>query len=152
MINNIVSFLRKSSPFWMVIILWRLQLHFWNPGGILAIVPIFYYSFVRPIPWFTPFAILFCFLIDYSFDTKLFWTAMYFITYAINGFQYFLDLQRADKNALVPFVIFFGLSLFFLMIINISWVMIFRCIWMFIWVSLLYVPFTNIMKKVLGDD
>lgn len=152
MIKNIISFLYKSSPFLAVIILWRLQLHFWNPGGILAIIPIFYYSFVRPIPWFTPFAILFCFLIDYSFDTKLFWTTMYFIAYAINGFQYFLDIQRADRNAIVPFMIFFGSSLFILMIINISWVMIFRCIWMFIWVSLLYIPFTNVMKKVLGDD
>ena len=152
MIKNIISFLYKFSPFLAVIILWRLQLHFWNPGGILAIIPIFYYSFVRPIPWFTPFAILFCFLIDYSFDTKLFWTTMYFIAYAINGFQYFLDIQRADRNAIVPFMIFFGSSLFILMIINISWVMIFRCIWMFIWVSLLYIPFTNVMKKVLGDD
>lgn len=152
MIKNIISFLYKSSPFLAVIILWRLQLHFWNPGGILAIIPIFYYSFVRPIPWFTPFAILFCFLIDYSFDTKLFWTTMYFIAYAINGFQYFLDIQRADRNAIVPFMIFFGSSLFILMIINISWVMIFRCIWMFMWVSLLYIPFTNVMKKVLGDD
>ena len=152
MIRSIISFLCKSSPFWAVIILWRLQLHFWNPGGILAIIPIFFYSFVRPIPWFTPFAILFCFLIDYSCDTKLFWTTMYFITYAINGFQYFLDLQRADRNAIVPFMIFFGISLFVLMIINISWTMLFRCIWMFVWVSLLYIPVTNITKKVLGND
>lgn len=152
MIRDIVSFLCKSSPFLAVIILWRLQLHFWNPGGILAIIPIFYYSFVRPIHWFTPFAILFCFLIDYSFDTKLFWTTMYFIMYAVNGFQYFIDLQRTDKNAIVPFMIFFGFSLFVLMVINISWVIIPRCIWMFIWVSLLYIPITNLTKKVHGDD
>ncbi len=152
MIRNVVSFLRKSSPFWAVIMLWRLQLHFWNPGGILSIIPIFFYSFVRPIPWFTPFAIIFCFLIDYSFDTKLFWTTMYFITYAINGFQYFIDLQRADKNALIPFMMFFGISLFILMVINISWVMLFRCIWMFIWVSLLYIPIINLLKRVHKDD
>ena len=46
MIRSIISFLCKSSPFWAVIILWRLQLHFWNPGGILAIIPIFFYFFV----------------------------------------------------------------------------------------------------------
>ena len=77
---------------------------------------------------------------------------MYFIAYAINGFQYFIDLQRADRNAIVPFMIFFGLSLFILMIINISWIMIFRCIVMFIWVSGIYIPITNLMKKVHGDD
>ena len=152
MIKSIISFLCKSSPFLAVIILWRLQLHFWNPGGILAIIPIFYYSFVRPIHWFPLFSIIFCFLIDYSFDTKLFWTTMYFIAYAINGFQYFIDLQRADRNAIVPFMIFFGLSLFILMVINISWIMIFRSVWMFIWVSVAYIPITNLMKKVHKDD
>jgi len=152
MIKKVISFLCDISPFLAVIILWRLQLHFWNPGGILAIIPIFFYSFVRPVPWFTPFAILFCFLIDYNFDTKLFWTTMYFIAYAINGFQYFIDLQRADKNAIVPFMIFLGFSLFILMIFNLSWTVLFRCIWMFVWVSGLYIPITIFMKKVHADD
>ena len=152
MIRKFISLLCKMSPFLAVIILWRLQLHFWNPGGILAIIPIFYYSFVRPVQWFTPFSVLFCFLIDYSFDTKLFWTTMYFIVYAINGFQYFIDLQRTDKNSVVPFMIFFGVSLFVLMFFSLSWTMIFRCIWMFIWVSVLYIPITNLLKRVHSDD
>lgn len=152
MIKNFVSLLCKASPFLAVIFLWRLQLNFWNPGGILAIIPIFYYSFVRPIPWFPFVSILFCFLIDYSFDTKLFWTTIYFITYAINGFQYFIDLPRTDKNAFIPFMIFFGSSLFILMIINISWTMIYRCCWMFIWVTALYIPITNLLKRVHNDD
>lgn len=152
MIKNIISFLCKISPFLSVIILWRLQLHFWNPGGILAIIPIFYYSFVRPTDFFPLFSIIFCFLIDYSFDTKLFWTTMYFIIYAVNGFQYFIDLQRTDKNSVVPFMIFFGLSLFVLLIINLSWVVLFRCIWMFLWVSFMYIPITNLIKKVHADD
>ena len=70
----------------------------------------------------------------------------------INGFQYFIDLERADKNAVVPFMIFLGFSLFVLMIMNISWVMIFRSCWMFVWVSAMYIPITNLMKKVHGDD
>ena len=152
MIKNILSFLCKTSPFLAVIFLLCLQLHFWNPGGILAIIPIFYYSFVRPIPCFVPFSVLFVFLIDYSFDTKLFWTCMYFLLYAINGFQYFIDLPRADKNAVVPFMIFFGLSLSILMIINISWVMLFRCIWMFVWVSSLYIPITNLIERMHKND
>ena len=152
MIRDFISFLRKSAPFLAVIILWRLQLHWWNPGGILALIPIFYYSFVRPIRWFTPFAILFCFVIDYSFDTKLFWTCCYFIAYAINGFQYFIDLQRADKNAIVPFMIFIGASLFILTIANLSWTMLGRALWLFIWLVLLYQPITNLMKRWHGDD
>lgn len=152
MIKNIVNFLRAASPFLAVIILWRLQLHFWNPGGILAIIPIFFYSFIRPIPWFAPFAIFFCLALDYSCDTKLFWTCCYFIAYAINGFQYFLDLQRADRNAIVPFMIFFGVALFMLMLINISWIMIWRSILLYILVVALYLPITNLLKKVHRDD
>ena len=152
MIKDIVSFLRKISPFLAVIILWRLQLNFWNPAGILAIIPIFYYSFVRPIPYFSLMSILFCFLIDYTGGTVLFWTTMYFIAYAVNGFQYFIDLQRTDKNAIVPFIIFFGLSLFILMIINLSWIMLWRCICLFIWVSVIYIPVINLLKRVHRDD
>ena len=73
--KNIVDFLRAAFPFITVIILWRLAVPFWNPAGILAIIPIFYCSFVRPVPWFAPFAVLFCFLIDYRFDTLAYWTA-----------------------------------------------------------------------------
>ncbi len=152
MIRNFISFLRNASPFLAVIILWRLQLHFWNPGGILALIPIFYYSFVRPVRGFTAVSVLFCFLIDYAFDTKLFWTTMYFIAYAINGFQYFIDLPRADKNAIVPFMIFLGLSLFILMVVNISWTVIGRSIALFIWMSVIYTPIINLLKVVHRDD
>lgn len=152
MIKTFVYFFRKLFPLLSVVFLWRMQSNFWNPGGILAIIPIFYYSFVRPVPWFPLVSILFCFLIDYSFDTKLFWVTMYFIAYTVNGFQYFLDLQRADKNALVPFMIFFGVALFVLMVINMSWTGIWRCGEMFVFVSVLYVPITNLVKRVHGDD
>lgn len=152
MIRNFFFFLRKISPFLAVIILWRLQLHFWNPAGILAIIPVFYYSFVRPTPWMPLCSILFCFLIDYTSDTKLFWTCAYFIAYAVNGFQYFIDLQRADKNALIPFMIFLGAALFILMVSNLSWTMMGRSIWLFLWISFLYLPITKLLAKVHGDD
>ncbi len=152
MIKNLVSWLRNISPFLAVIILWRLQTQYFNPGGILAIIPIFYYSFVRPIKWMPLMSIVFCFLIDYNMDTKLFWTCAYCIAYAINGFQYFLDLQRADKNAIVPFMIFIGAALFILMVANLSWIMIGRVLWVFVWMVILYTPITGLLKMVHGDD
>lgn len=152
MIKNLVSWLRNISPFLAVIILWRLQTQYFNPGGILAIIPIFYYSFVRPINWMPLMSIVFCFLIDYNMDTKLFWTCVYCIAYAINGFQYFLDLQRADKNAIVPFMIFIGAALFILMVANLSWIMIGRVLWVFVWTVVLYTPITGLLKRVHGDD
>lgn len=152
MIRNILSWLCDISPFLAVIILWRLQMPVFNPAGILAIIPMFYYSFVRPINWMPLMSIIFCFLIDYNMDTKLYWVGVYLVAYAINGFQYFIDLPRADKNAIVPFTIFFGAVMFVLMIANLSWIVIGRGIWMFIWITALYFPITKLLNRIHGDD
>lgn len=148
---KIIKFLRDAFPFIAVIVLWRLSIAFWNPAGILAIIPIFYCSFVRPIPWFAPFAILFCFLIDYRFDTLVYWTVMYCLFYAINGFQTFFDLTRVDKNALYVFMIFFGVATFVLSITNPTVATLMRAAWLFAWVSTLYIPITALIKRIYDD-
>ena len=148
---KIIKILRDAFPFIAVIVLWRLSVAFWNPAGILAIIPIFYCSFVRPVPWFTPFAILFCFLIDYRFDTLFFWTIMYCVFYAINGFQTVFDLTRVDKNALNILMIFFGVATFILSIINLNVANLMRAVWLFAWTSTLYIPITALIKKVYDD-
>ena len=149
--KNIVNFLRAAFPFITVIILWRLSVPFWNPAGILAIIPIFYCSFVRPVPWFAPFAALFCFLIDYRFDTLAYWTAAYCLFYAINGFQSFIDLTRTDKNALNIFMVFFGVATLILTLTGFSVLNMMRAIWLFAWVSTLYIPITALIKRVCDD-
>lgn len=149
--EKIITFLRDAFPFVTVILLWRLSVAFWNPAGILAIIPIFYCSFVKPAPWFAPFAVLFCFLIDYRFDTTFYWTIMYCLFYAINGFQSFFDLTRVDKNAVNIFMIFFGTSTFILSLFHLNFDNIVRAIWLFAWVSTLYVPITALIKKVYDD-
>lgn len=149
--KNIVNFLRAAFPFITVIILWRLAVPFWNPAGILAIIPIFYCSFVRPVPWFAPFAVLFCFLIDYRFDTLAYWTAAYCLFYAINGFQSFIDLTRTDKNALNIFMVFFGVATLILTLAGFSVSNLMRAIWLFAWVSTLYIPITALIKRVCDD-
>ena len=139
---KIIKFLRDAFPFIAVIVLWRLSVAFWNPAGILAIIP---------IPWFAPFAILFCFLIDYRFDTLVYWTVMYCLFYAINGFQTFFDLTRVDKNALYVFMIFFGVATFVLSITNPTVATLMRAAWLFAWVSTLYVPITALIKRIYDD-
>ena len=148
---KIIKFLRDAFPFIAVIFLWRLSVTFWNPAGILAIIPIFYCSFVCPVPWFAPFALLFCFLIDYRFDTLLFWTVMYLIFYAINGFQTFLDITRIDKNALYVFMVFFGACVLLLTISHLNINNLMRGAWLFAWVSTLYVPICALIKRVYYD-
>lgn len=149
--KSIIDFLRAAFPFITVIILWRLSVPFWNPAGILAIIPIFYCSFVRPVPWFAPFAAVFCFLIDYRFDTLAYWTAAYCLFYAINGFQSFIDLTRTDKNTLNIFMVFFGVATLILTLAGFSVLNMMRAIWLFAWVSTLYIPITALIKRVCDD-
>lgn len=145
---NLLKFIKSVIPFLSVIILWRLTHNFWNPGGILAIIPIFYCSFVKPVKYFNWFALIFCFLIDYNFDTKLFWTCVYCVLYAINEFQTFTDLSRLDKNAINAFMVVFGFSLFLITIFHINWTVLIRVIWIFVLCTLLYIPITNCIKRL----
>ena len=146
--NKIINFLYKATPWLSVLILWRLSVSFWNPAGILAIIPIFYCSFVRPVPWFAPFALLFCFLIDYKFGTLVFWTSLYCFFYAINGFQTFFDVTKIDKNAIHVFMIFLFVGLIILLIPNITFYGLLKTIWLFLWITALYIPITELLKRV----
>ncbi len=151
MMQKTVDFLRRAFPFLAVLFLWRMSIGFWNPSGILAIIPIFYFSFVKPIPWFAPYSVLFCFLIDYGFETTMYWTAMYCVFYAINGFQTFIDLTRAPRDALYVFMIFFGVCVCLLIITNLNWTVLARGAWIFAWATILYTPFTIVSNRICHD-
>lgn len=149
--HNIVHFLRAAFPFLAVVFLWRLSDPIWNPAGMLALIPIFYCSFVRPVRWFAPFAMLACFLIDYKFDTLCYWTALYCLLYAVNGFQSYIDLTRMDRNAFQAFAVFFGAALLILVATHISFSNIFKMIWLFVWAAALYIPITMLIKRADND-
>lgn len=101
-------------PFAITLVLWRLAAPFWNPCGILALVPIFYYSFIAPKPGFVFMAIIGCFLIDYSFDAKLFWTSMFGVAYAANYFQTVMRGAVTRDNGIWAFMVFMGVCLLIL--------------------------------------
>lgn len=146
--EKLVVFLHKATPWLSVLILWRLSISFWNPAGILALIPIFYYSFVKPIHWFALFSVIFCFLIDYKFETLVFWTSLYCLFYAINGFQTFVDLTKIDKNAWHIFIIFISFGLFGLLITNFTFYNLLQTIWLLLWLGMLYIPITQLTKRV----
>jgi len=142
--NRFLYFLKKSLPFLITIILWRLSISFWNPSGILALIPIFYYTFVRPIDWFAPFGLLFCFLIDYRSNLNLFWTIMFCVFYAIDGFQNFIDVKNIEKNAIYIFMLFIGSGIFILTWMDLTWNNFINNLWLFVWMNVLYIPITSI--------
>lgn len=149
--ESFLKFLRIIFPFLSVIFLWRLAIPFWNPGGILAIIPIFFCTFIRPVAWFMPFGLIFCFLIDYNMGLLCYWTFVYCLCYALNGFQSFIDLQHRDFNSIDMFMVYIGIGLFLSEISNINWTVLGRTIWIFIWLSALYIPITKIIDGVRHD-
>lgn len=141
-------FLRKTFPFLITLFLWYLSISFWNPAGILALIPIFYYTFVKNTDGFGIYALIFCFLIDYRCDLTLLWSFLFCLFYAINGFQKFFDLSNMDNNAVNIFMIFLGIGIFVLTLSNFTWLNLIHNIWLVFWCWVLYTPITALDKWV----
>lgn len=145
---KIVLILKQIMPFLLTLFLWRLSVYFWNPAGILCLIPVFYYTFVRPIKNFAVFGLLFCFLVDYRSDLALFWTCLYCLCYAINGFQNYIDFQNTNNNAIYMFMAFIGIGFFLLTIYGFSWINLVNNLWLFLWLNVLYTPITALDRWI----
>lgn len=95
-------------PFFATLFLWRLSFNFLNPNGILAFVPIFYYSVIRDRGGFLPMALIGCFLLDNNFNTALFWTILFCLFYAIIGLQTVINPLNQRLRGLDLFMVFIG--------------------------------------------
>lgn len=146
--QNIIDFLRIGAPFFITIGLWRLSVPFWNPAGILAIIPIFFCTFVRPVNWFLIFSIMMCIAIDYKFNTVCFWLAIYCLLYSVNAFQTLIDIKRMDYNGIFAFMFFFGITLIFQVCANFTFINLIRAMWIFAWTTMLYLPITKLIQRV----
>ncbi len=146
--QDIIKSLRIMFPFLLTIGLWRLSGPWWNPGGILAIIPMFYCTFIRPTSGFLIFSLLMCVALDYNFETVCFWVAMWCLFYAINGFQNLIDVTRMDFDGIFAFVVFLGLALLFQICADFSGLNILHAIWMLFLTIILYLPITTTIKRI----
>ena len=80
-----------------------------------------------------------------------FWTSLYCLIYALNGFQTFFDLPRAPNNALMPFSVFVGVGILVLFFAHIGWANLGRDVWTFIWLCALYEPITILIAGAQND-
>ena len=149
--HNIVNFLRRAFPFLLSLALWRLAWPIINPAGMLALIPVFFCTFVRSTPWFAPFGLLMCFLIDYKFDAPFVWTALWCLFYALNGFQTIIDLTRMEFRALYAFVVFLAVGVLVLLCTSFGWIALVRAMVAAALTCALYVPVTALIGRV-GDD
>ena len=136
-------YLKKTLPFLITLFLWRAYVYFWNPAGILALIPIFYWTFVRPVKGFAIFGLIFCFLIDYRCNLPLFWTCIFCLFYAIDGFQSYIDVKNMDNNAIYGFMSFIGIGILLLIFSNLNWNNFINNLWLFVWLNVLYIPITS---------
>lgn len=149
--QKIIKYLQILFPFLLTIALWRLSNPWINPAGVLAIIPIFYCSFIKPVPYFTAFAILFCFLIDYNFDTVAFWTLLYCAYYAVMNIQTVIDLTHTKIYGLYAFMVFFGFASISMIIWNLGWIGLLFGTLMFVITCVLYIPIAFLTKAVCDD-
>jgi hypothetical protein len=149
--TKLIDFLRISFPFLLTVALWRLSVNFWNPAGILAIIPIFFCSFVKPTNWFGLFSVFMCFVIDYKFETACFWVAMYCLFYTINNFQNIIDLTRIELNGLPAFIVFISTTVLIQVLTNFTLSTFVGGIWMVILTMVLYIPITTLIQRVQND-
>ncbi|MBR5904228.1 MAG: hypothetical protein IKZ49_01685 [Alphaproteobacteria bacterium] len=145
---NVILFLKHIFPFIITLILWYLAIPFWNPAGILALIPIFYYSFVKPKNNYSLFALIFCFLIDYRCNLLLLWTFLFCLFYAINGFQKYFDVSRMDNDAIHIFLLFTGIGCFILTIGGFTFMNMVNNLWLFAWLGILYPPIVAMNKWI----
>lgn len=149
--QHIIKFFQVSFPFLITMALWRLSVPWINPGGILAIIPIFYCSFIRPVPYFTPFAILLCFMIDYKFNTLLMWTVFYCIFYVAVNLQTFIDLTHTKINGIYAFMGFVGTIILMLIATHLSFSNIASGTLMFLILVAMYIPIITTIQAVQND-
>lgn len=149
--RDVLKFFQNAFPFLATVFLWRMSGPVFNPGGVLAVILIFYSTFVRPRPGFAIFGIVMCFLLDYKFDSLLFWTSLYCFCYAANGFQNVIDLTRRDRRGIDAFAIFIGVAMTILFIMRPGWHTFGAAIWTTVWTVLMYTPITLLTQRVCDD-
>lgn len=149
--QQIIKSLQTLFPFLIAVALWRLSVPWINPGGILAIIPIFYCSFIRPVPYFTAFAILLCFLIDYKFNTLLMWTIFYCMFYVVMNMQTFIDLTHTNRDGIFAFMGFVGTVILLLVVSHLSFTNLFSGMTMFSILSIMYIPIITTIQVVQDD-
>ena len=149
--QKIIKYLQIAFPFLLTIALWRLSCPWVNPAGILCIIPIFYCSFIRPVRYFSPFALMMCLLLDYKFGSNFMWTIYYCLCYMILNLQTAIDLTHTKKSGVYAFMIFFGIIMLFMFLQYINLVNLLYAVVVFAITSILYIPMVVTIRAVQND-
>ncbi|MDR2268958.1 MAG: hypothetical protein LBD94_02130 [Rickettsiales bacterium] len=148
--------IEKIFPFCIAIMLWYLSNPRFNPFGILAIIPVFYYAFCERTKGWLGFGFLICFLIDFNADTLFLFSSLFLITNTLNDLFGILDSENRTKFHIKKFNLFLGAMAFFLFIYAIFgagnfFSFLAGIIWLCLWLYMLYFPFVALFRWAKND-
>jgi len=149
--QKIIKYLRFFFPFLVTVALWRLSCPWINSAGVLCIIPIFYCSFIKPVRYFVPFALLMCFLLDYKFGTVFMWTIYYCLCYTIVHLQTVVDLTHTKKSGVYAFMVFVGPVILFMFGQHINLINLLYSVVMFVITCAIYIPTVATIQAVQDD-
>lgn len=145
---------RLIFPYLITILLWQLSGPTFNPFGILSLVPVFYYMYVRPMPYWLGFGLFMSFMLDYNAETLFLFSSAFLIINALNEMYGIIENERGLK--IRGYNTFLAISM--LMFLLASWITrdfmftnLIAVLWLFAWLSISYFPLTYLFKKVGGD-
>ncbi|MDR1071039.1 MAG: hypothetical protein LBL21_00125 [Rickettsiales bacterium] len=148
--------LRRFFPFAITVTLWYLSAPRFNPFGILALIPVFYYRFRRPAEYWFPFGLLMCFLMDFNAGTLFLFSSVFLLTDLLNVFFGILEKEGDSGFYVKSFSMFIGLAALFALVCGIFETRRFFAffagsVWLYLWLLILYFPFVALFKWV-GND
>lgn len=150
----ILNFFRRIFPFLITFVLFESPSSRFNPFGFLAIIPLFFYLFSKPIKYWIFFAFFIGFLLDYNAGTSFLFCSLFLIMFTLNNVFGLMESDGGFNSG--NFSIFMGvflLSFFVFMLINtgVVWIWLINIIWLYLWTFALYIPFVALFKLIQND-
>ena len=147
-----MKYVRLVFPWVTALLLWRLQIPYVNPCGVLALIPVFYFSFARPAGYFVPFGAIVCLAVDFGMDTVMSCLFAYMAIVAVYNFQTRIDLSHQPRGGFTFFAGFIGLCAVIsgcAAALNASnvWPLILS-ITAFVPAVILYIPFVRLNQRI----
>ncbi len=149
------DFLKKIFPCFILLFLLYFQNPVLNPGGILAIIPIYFYTLYYPSLLPLPISLIGVFLIDYYYNMDSIWLIFFLIIYLFLSFQKWIDLKKQNFYSITFFSIIvitlFSLSAISMSLRYGSHFFLFRTFWTVILLIVLYTPMAKIFNRLAED-
>lgn len=137
-------------PFLFVFICWYISVFFINLSGILAIIPIFFWTFKKEIPYFFIYGLFFYFLIEFRLDIIPILSFLYYILYIVLSSYKKINIYFLNLYGNIIFYIYFCLNILILLIINLNYTNILNYLFIYIFGCIFYFILAFILR--FNDD